>query len=265
MSRPTLDPWEPVAVVTGAASGIGRATTELIVARGGRVVAMDIGRDELAGLPGSDSLVVFTGDVTNEHDNAEAVAIAERTWGRLDVMVLNAGVRGSGPIDTVDLDVFELSIDVNLRAAVLGLRTGIPAMRRAGGGAFVITSSNTGLNGETNRWPYAAAKAGVLNLMRSVALDVAAEDIRVNAVCPGPTLTGMTTRMPVEQPERYEALCRKVPQQRWAVADEIAEVIWFLASPAASFITGVALPVDGGVSANTGQGILPPRRTPWVP
>ena len=140
-----------------------------------------------------------------------------------------------------------------------------PASRRCAApaeGAFVITSSNTGLNGEPNRWPYAAAKAGVLNLMRSVALDVAAEDIRVNAVCPGPTLTGMTERMPVEQPERYEALCRNVPQQRWATADEISEVIWFLASPAASFVTGVAVPVDGGVSANTGQGTLPARRDP---
>ena len=251
--------WMPVAVVTGAASGIGRATTELLLARGGRVVALDLDADALATFSQHDSLRTLSGDVTEEEDNASAVAIAEQTWGRLDVMVLNAGVRGSGPIDTVDLQIFDRSIEVNLRSAVLGMRVGIPAMRRAGGGAVVITSSNTGLNGEANRWPYAAAKAGVLNLMRSVALDVAIDNIRVNAVCPGPTLTGMTARIPADQPERYDSLRRNVPQQRWAEPAEIAEAIIFLASPAASFITGVALPVDGGVSANTGQASLPTR------
>ncbi len=98
-------------------------------------------------------------------------------------------------MDTVDLAVFDRSIEVNLRSAVLGLRVGIPAMCRAGGGAIVITSWNTGLNGEANRFRYATAKAGVLNLMRSVAIDVAADNIRVNAVCPGPTLSGMTKHL----------------------------------------------------------------------
>ena len=255
-NRQMVEAWNPAAVITGAANGIGRATTELFLARGGRVVAMDIAGDALVGLPSSASLITLVGDVTSEAANADAVARAEHAWGRLDVMVLNAGVRASGPIDTIDLDVFDQSIDVNLRSAVLGLRVGLPALRRAGGGSVVITSSNTGLNGETNRWPYAAAKAGVLNLMRSVALDVAIDDIRVNAVCPRPTLTGMT--MGIET-ERYDRLRRNVPQQRWAQPSEIAEAIWFLASPAASFITGVALPVDGGVSANTGQGVLPTR------
>lgn len=258
-NRPVVVNWNPVVVVTGAASGIGRATTELLLARGGRVVALDLSVEALSTLTPHNGLRTLSGDVTSEADNAAAVDLAVSAWGRLDTMVLNAGTRGSGPIDTVDLDVFDRSIEVNLRSAVLGLRVGIPAIRRAGGGAVVITSSNTGLNGEVNRWPYAAAKAGVLNLMRSVALDVAIDNIRVNAVCPGPTLTGMTAQIPTEQPERYDALRRNVPQQRWAQPAEIAEAIIFLASPAASFITGVALPVDGGVSANTGQGALPTR------
>jgi 3-oxoacyl-[acyl-carrier protein] reductase len=249
--------WNPVAVVTGAASGIGRATTELIVARGGRVVAMDRDAGALDALTADPALVTVVADVTDERANAEAVALAESMWGRLDVLVLNAGVRASGSIESVDLEVFDRSIDVNLRSAVLGLRAGIPALRRAGGGAAVITASNSGLNGEVNRWPYAAAKAGVLNLMRSVALDVAVDGIRVNAVCPGPTLTGMTAAMPAADPDRYERLRRNVPMQRWAEPSEIAEAIWFLASPAASFVTGHALVVDGGASATTGQGLLP--------
>lgn len=247
----------PVAIVTGAASGIGRAAVELFVERGHRVVACDLTdtvHDMFAGIEAIETVV---GDVVEEATNHELVARAERRWGRLDVVVLNAGVRGSGQIESIDLAIFDRAIDVNLRAVVLGMRAAIPALRRASGGSIVVTASNTGLQGEFNRFPYAAAKAGVINLCRAVAIDHAAERIRVNAVCPGPTLTGMTGDMPNEDPERYELLRRNVPMQRWADAREVAEAIVFLSSPAASFITGVALPVDGGVSANTGQAALP--------
>jgi NAD(P)-dependent dehydrogenase (short-subunit alcohol dehydrogenase family) len=245
--------WTPVAVVTGAASGIGRAVVELLAARGGRVVAVDLAAEALAVFEADDAVRTVAGDVTDESVNAAAVELAERTWGALDTLVLNAGVRGSGPIDTVDLDVFDRSIDVNLRAVVLGMRVGVPALRRAGGGSIVVTSSNTGLAGEANRWPYAAAKAGVINLARSVAIDLGPEGIRVNAVCPGPTVTGMTQHVVDDQPERWAALQANVPLRRWAQAEEVAEAIVWLASPAASFVTGVALPVDGGVTAGTGQ------------
>lgn len=253
--------WPPVAIVTGAASGIGLATVELLAARGGRVVAVDLTVDTLAPIEASGAVRALAGDVTDEGVNDAAVALAEETWGRLDVLVLNAGVRGSGPIDTVDLAVFDRSIDVNLRAVVLGMRAGIPALRRSGGGAIVVTSSNTGLLGEANRWPYAAAKAGVVNLVRSVAIDVGPEAIRVNAVCPGPTITGMTDGLAERQPERFAALQANVPLRRWASAEEIAEAIVWLASPAASFVTGVALPVDGGATAGTGQPPPSPAET----
>ena len=248
-----------VAIVTGAASGIGRATVELLLDRGWSVVAVDRDGATLATLAvDDDAVVTLPGDVTDESVNEAAVALAEERFGGLDAVVLNAGVPGSGHIDTIDLDVFDRTIEVNLRAAMLGMRASVPALRRRGTGSIVVTASNTGLAGEEQRFPYAAAKAGVINLCRSVALDLGPDGIRVNAVCPGPTITGMTAHLADRDPERFAALAANVPLGRWAEPREIAEVIVFLASPAASFVTGVALAVDGGATAGTGQ--APPTR-----
>jgi 3-oxoacyl-[acyl-carrier protein] reductase len=167
--------------------------------------------------------------------------------------VLNAGLPSTGSIDGLDLESFDRVLAVNLRAVVLGLRAGLSALRSSQTAAVVVTASVSGLGGDPGMWAYNAAKGGVVNFVRSASLELASQGIRVNAVCPGPIRTGMTRPITDAAPAVAERLARNVPLQRWGEAVEVAAVINFLASPAASFVTGAIVPVDGGVSANTGQ------------
>lgn len=245
-----------VAIVTGAGSGIGRATAELFVERGVAVVASDIDAAALGWCAGP-LVVGCAGDVADAAHHAALVATALDLWGRLDVSILNAGVSGSSPFEADGaIERFERSVAVNVTGVALGIRHAAPAMRASGGGAIVATASTSAFGGDPGRWAYNATKAAVVNLVRAAAIDYAVQGIRVNAVAPGPVLTGMTTRL-TERPEVAAAMARRIPLQRWGVPRELAEAMWFLASPAASFITGVTLPVDGGLSAGAGHFDLP--------
>ncbi|MFF7588733.1 SDR family NAD(P)-dependent oxidoreductase [Kitasatospora purpeofusca] len=251
----------PVVLVTGAASGIGEATTRLFAERGHRVVAVDVDKAGLDALAGIDGVVTLAGDVSSEETNVRAVALAQERWGRLDAAVLNAGTGGGGPLEAPGaIDRFDRLFQVNVRSVVLGIRAAAPALREAGGGAIVATSSVSGLRGDPGTWAYNATKAAVINLVRATAIDYAAQNIRINAIAPGGTVTGLTAGQ-VADPEFSAFITRRIPAQRWAEAREQAEVVWFLASPAASYVTGVTVPVDGGLSANGGI-LLPPPAAP---
>jgi meso-butanediol dehydrogenase / (S,S)-butanediol dehydrogenase / diacetyl reductase len=246
-----------VVAVTGAASGIGRATVELFAERGAKVVAVDVAKRGLDELARRDGVVPLVGDVSTESANAELVALALRAFGRLDAVVLNAGIGGAGPLESAGaVERFDRVLAVNVRGAVLGLRAALPALRAAGGGSVVVTSSVSGLYGDPGTWAYNASKAAVVNLVRAAALDYAVENIRVNAIAPGLTATALTSGV-IADPVLGPAVVERIPQLRWADPREQAEAIWFLTSPAASYITGVTLPVDGGLTASSGL-LLPP-------
>lgn len=243
-------------IVTGAAGGIGRATCERLSANGWNVLAVDNDADKLA-WASKQNIASFVADITSEDDNTRMVAEAEERFGGVHAAAFNAAVTGGGSIDTMPFEKFERVIGINLFGTVRGIRAVLPALRKQKGGAIVVTSSTNGLAGDSENWAYTASKHALIGVVRSLARELGWEGIRVNALCPGPTRgTGMTAAIEDVAPQHYEMLKGQVPLQRWAEPEEMAGVIEFLLSPAASYVNGHAMVADGG--AMTGTGLLLP-------
>ena len=245
-------------LVTGAAGGIGRAACERLARAGSNVLAVDCDAEKLSWAKDAARVVAFTADVTSEADNKQMVAEAEARFGGLNAVILNAGISGGGSIDDMPFAAFQKVISINLFGTVLGIRAALPLLRRQDGGSIVVTSSTMGIAADAENWAYSASKHALIGLVRSLSRELGWEGIRINALCPGPTRdTGMTGGIETIAPQTYELLKRNVPLQRWAEADEMASVMEFLISPAASYVNGIAMVADGG--AVTGTGLLPPK------
>ncbi|WP_216905635.1 SDR family NAD(P)-dependent oxidoreductase [Nocardia noduli] len=238
-----------VAVITGAASGIGRATATLFVREGARVVCADIsGEEKQTAADLGESAVGVHVDVADPDAVKRMIATAVEEFGRLDVLFNNAGYGGPrGPLTEFDDDIFDRLVAVNLKSVYLGMKYAIPAMLANGGGSVINTASTAGLVGQKGQAVYAAAKGGVVQMTKSVALDFATEGVRVNAICPGMTWTALAHRG-VGGPPPADSIPPQ-PMKRWGLPEEIAAAALFLASDESSFVTGTALPVDGGYVA----------------
>jgi len=246
--------WEGrVAVVTGAGSGIGRATAEQLLEAGASVVGVDLADEGLSWLEGRERAAAVPGDVSTQACNATMVECATSRFGGLHTLVLNAGVASFCSVEQLAPEHLEHVLAVNVRGVLLGLQAGLPALRRAEAPSVVVTSSISGIAGDPFMSAYCASKAAVANLVRCAAVELGREGIRVNAVSPGATLTTMTKPLLSAETEAIDLFRRRIPLKRFAEPSEIAAVITFLASRAASFVTGAIVPVDGGVTANVGQ------------
>jgi NAD(P)-dependent dehydrogenase (short-subunit alcohol dehydrogenase family) len=250
----TIDRFEgKTALVMGGTSGIGRATTLCFAQAGANVVVVGLGAEDgreveaevrKAGV----GALFIEADVSRQAEVEQVMSRAAERFGRIDVAVNNAGIEGRfGPVHESTVDDFDRIIGVNLKGVWLGMKYQIPHMLAHGGGAIVNTSSSAGITGIPNVALYTASKHGVVGLTKATALELAASNIRVNAVAPGPVNTGLLHRM-ISGKIDVSTIAASVPMQRVSEPHETARAIVWLCSDAASYITGHTLVVDGGLT-----------------
>lgn len=245
-----------VALVTGAGSGIGRATALLFAREGAKVLVVDVntaaGKETVEQIAAAGGQGAFAhADVSKAADCAAMVQAAEKNFGKLNVLFNNAGISHADDDDAVNTseEVWDLTMAINLKSVFLGCKYGIPALRRAGGGSVINTASFVAhLGAATPQLAYTASKGGVLAMSRELAAVHARENIRVNALSPGPLRTELLMKY-LNTDEKKQRRLVHVPMGRFGEAQEIAQAALFLASDESSFMTGSEFLVDGGITA----------------
>jgi NAD(P)-dependent dehydrogenase (short-subunit alcohol dehydrogenase family) len=246
------------AFITGAANGIGRATAELFVAQGARVVMADIDADSLATAAAEleqESVATVVLDVSDQEQVEKAVAFAQDKFGGLDIAILNAGVPGANlPLEEYPVELFDEVMGINMRGVWLCLRAVVAVMKKRGKGSIVLTSSIQGLSALAGTTAYTTSKHAVVGMMKGAALELAGHGVRVNSVHPGyvetPMMEAIHHAVAPEAPGSFQqAIAGTVPMGRYAKPAEIARLMLFLGSDESSYSTGGTFTADGGILA----------------
>jgi NAD(P)-dependent dehydrogenase (short-subunit alcohol dehydrogenase family) len=243
---------DKVALITGAGAGIGRQTALLFAKEGAKVACVDVNeqaaRDTARDIPGS---IAVKADVSKAADCEQMVAATEKAFGKLNVLFNNAGIMHGKDDDAISTpeDIWDLTLDINAKGVFLGCKYGIPALKRAGGGSVINTASFVAKMGAaTPQIAYTASKGAVLSMTRELAIIHARQNIRVNALCPGPLKTELLMNFLDTDAKKNRRLVH-LPMGRFGEAEEIAKAALFLASDDSSYITGTEFLVDGGLTA----------------